>query len=151
MAMAETIFTKLDVNLWEMHSEKASGHKMVTITSKRILYINSILYTHSWGDRTGSTFYTSCILQPLVVDWIHPIKLLNSETILAHKGGDVNDPANYRPTTMTSRVTTIFHKILTARLTRGAILDPRQKAFVPLDGCADNVFLLDSIIRGTQC
>src|SRR6218665_1909043 len=59
-----------------------------------------------------------------------------------------DEAANYRPITMTLRVTRIFHKVLALRLTGAALINPRQKAFVPVDGCADNIFLLDSIIRG---
>ena len=74
----------------------------------------------------------------------------SGETVLANKGGLALDPANYRPITMTSRVTRIFHKILSAHHTGAALLNPKQKAFVPVDGCTDNVFLLDSIIRCAQ-
>src|SRR6218665_1753435 len=79
-----------------------------------------------------------------------PSCLSGGETILAHKSDSKDEPANYRPITMTSRVTRILHKILAVRLTGAALIDPRQKAFVPVDGCADNIFLLDSIIRGAQ-
>ena len=79
-----------------------------------------------------------------------PAEFSHGETILAHKGGEPENPANFRPITMTSRVTRILHKVLAARLMGAALLDPRQKAFVPVDGCADNTFLLDTIIRGAQ-
>ena len=81
-----------------------------------------------------------------------PAELSHGETIhvLVHKGGEPENPANFRPITMTSRVTRVLHKVLAARLTGAALLDPRQKAFVPVDGCADNTFLLDTIIRGAQ-
>src|SRR6218665_2053539 len=51
---------------------------------------------------------------------------------------------------MASRVTRVFHKIVASRLTAKVPLDPRQKAFMPVNGCADNIFLLDNIIRGPQ-
>ena len=69
------------------------------------------------------------------------------------KKARVNGGSNYDsllPITMASRVTRVFHKILAARLTAKVPLDPRQKAFVPVDGCADNIFLLDNIIKGAQ-
>src|SRR6218665_1181684 len=52
--------------------------------------------------------------------------------------------------TKASRVTRIFHKILAGCLTAKVPLDPRQKAFLPVDGCADNNYLLDNIIKGAQ-
>src|SRR6218665_1661322 len=48
---------------------------------------------------------------------------------------------------MASRVTRVFHKIIAFHLTAKVPLDPRQKAFMPVDGCADNIFLMDSITR----
>src|SRR6218665_160779 len=41
-------------------------------------------------------------------------------------------------------------RILSSRLTSSLPLDPRQKAFRPVDGCADNLFLLDTIIKDAQ-
>src|SRR6218665_1826613 len=83
----------------------------------------------------------------LVLGFI-PGQYLEGETILIPKGEDLSDPANYRPIPMASRVTRVLHKIVASRLTAKVPLDPRQKAFMPVDGCADNVFLLDNIIRG---
>ena len=85
----------------------------------------------------------------LVLGFI-PGQYLEGETILIPKSEDLSDPANYRPITMASRVTRVFHKIIASRLTAKVPLDPRQKAFMPVDGCADNIFLLDNIIRGAQ-
>jgi len=47
---------------------------------------------------------------------------------------------------MDSLVKRVFHKILAACLTRLVPLDPRQIAFRLVDGCVDNLFLLDTII-----
>jgi len=73
-----------------------------------------------------------------------PKQFSDGETILIPKGGDLTDPANFRPITMASRVTRVFHKILSCRLTVKVPLDPRQKAFVPVDGCADNILITSS-------
>jgi len=83
----------------------------------------------------------------LVLGFI-PGQCLEGKTILILKGEDLSDPVNYRPITMASRVTRVFHKIVASHLTAKVPLDPRQKAFMPVDGCADNIFLLDNIIRG---
>lgn len=92
-----------------------------------------------------ATYYTLWLLQGYI-----PECFMEGETILIPKSGDLLKPGNYRPITTASRVTRIFHKILAFRLTMKIPLDPRQKAFIPLDGCADNIFLLDSIIKGAQ-
>ena len=79
-----------------------------------------------------------------------PDRFVIGETILIPKDGDLKNPANYRPITVASRVTRVFHKIIAARLTNSVPLDPRQKAFRPVDGCADNVYLLDSLLKDAQ-
>ena len=79
-----------------------------------------------------------------------PDRFVVGETILIPKGDDLKNPANYRPITSASRVTRIFHKIVAARLTSSVPLDPRQKAFRPVDGCADNVYLLDTLLKDAQ-
>jgi hypothetical protein len=79
-----------------------------------------------------------------------PDRFTTGETILIPKDGDLKNPANYRPITTTSRVTRVFHKVLASRLTRSVPLDPRQKAFRPVDGCADNVYLLDTLIKDAK-
>src|SRR6218665_686543 len=79
-----------------------------------------------------------------------PERFVKGETILIPKGGGLTDPGNYRPITMVSRVTRVLHKVFASRLTSSLPLDPRQKAFRPVDGCADNVFLLDTIIKEAQ-
>lgn len=91
------------------------------------------------------TVYNTWLLSSYV-----PTVLSEGVTILIPEAGDRTDPANYRPITMISRITLIFHKVLAKRLESNIVLDPRQKAFIPCDGCADNVFLLDNIIRGAQ-
>ena len=40
----------------------------------------------------------------------------------------------------------LLHPILAKRLLNVVNLNPRQKAFIPTDGCAENTFLLDYII-----
>jgi len=47
---------------------------------------------------------------------------------------------------MSSRLVRLFHKILAKRLTASLPLSQRQKAFRPVDGCAENVCLLDGIV-----
>lgn len=52
-----------------------------------------------------------------------------------------------RPISVSSVLTRTFHKILGTRLSRLVNLDERQKAFLPLDGCAENIFKLDLFLR----
>lgn len=76
-----------------------------------------------------------------------PKWLLESRTILIPKKENATEPGEFRPITVSSVITRTFHRILANRLSRAISLDPRQKAFVPVDGCAENAFLLDMVLR----
>jgi len=76
-----------------------------------------------------------------------PRHLLESRTILIPKKDDASSPDEFRPITISSNLTRTFHKILANRLSRSVQLDSRQKAFRPIDGCSENVFLMDFALR----
>lgn len=58
-----------------------------------------------------------------------------------------DDPRDYRPITVTSVLLRQFHKILAGRLAVAHQWDARQRAFLAVDGCADNLTALQSIIH----
>ena len=77
-----------------------------------------------------------------------PVHLHSARTVLIPKIKESSSPAEYRPITVAS--TTLvrgFHKVLARRMNRLISLDERQREFRSTDGCADNVFLLDLILR----
>lgn len=76
-----------------------------------------------------------------------PEHLLKAKTTLIPKKDGAERPEDYRPITVQSVITRAFHKILATRLTNTIALDPRQKAFLPTDGCAENIFCLDMILK----
>lgn len=47
---------------------------------------------------------------------------------------------------MTSIITRQMHKILAGRLRETVVLEKRQRAFIPVDGVAENVTVLDAVI-----
>jgi len=51
---------------------------------------------------------------------------------------------------MSSRLVRVLHKILARRLSDSLPLSPRQKAFIPVDGCVENVVLLDTLIKDAK-
>lgn len=76
-----------------------------------------------------------------------PEYLLESRTVLIPKKNTAKEPGDFRPITVSSVLTRTFHKTLARRLTRLVELDKRQMAFVPADGCAENIFRMDMILR----
>lgn len=71
---------------------------------------------------------------------------------LIHKGGDTNDPSNFRMISLTSCVSKLFHQILADRtieyLIANKLIDNEtQKAFLPgISGCIDHTLCLREII-----
>ena len=56
-------------------------------------------------------------------------------------------PNQYRPITLASMVSRLFHRLLASRISRVIKLGPRQKAFAKRDGICENLYLLNSIIK----
>ena len=71
-----------------------------------------------------------------------------NRTILIPKGTtDLNHATNWRPITISSVFITLLHRILAHRLSAAVNLNPRQRAFIPVDGCFENTIALDFLIR----
>ncbi|KMQ88341.1 reverse transcriptase [Lasius niger] len=76
-----------------------------------------------------------------------PEDLLKSRTIFLPKKTDAVEPGDFRPITIPSVIVRGLHKILAKRMEVMLDIDPRERAFRNTDGCADNTFLLDTILR----
>lgn len=76
-----------------------------------------------------------------------PESLLMSRTVFLPKKSDASEPGDFRPITIPSVIVRGLHKILARRMERLLDIDTRQRAFRRMDGCADNTFLLDTILR----
>ncbi|KAL0103799.1 hypothetical protein PUN28_017836 [Cardiocondyla obscurior] len=76
-----------------------------------------------------------------------PTYLLQSITTLIPKKAKANLPADFRPITVSSVIIRTLHKVLATRMSNLLKFDQRQRAFRPTDGCSDNVFLLDLLLR----
>lgn len=79
-----------------------------------------------------------------------PPELTASRTIFVPKKGDPSSPCNYRPISIASVALRHYHRILARRLEKLSIVDTRQRAFRCADGVAENIFLLDSLLRDAR-
>ena len=68
-------------------------------------------------------------------------------TLIPKKPHDLHLASNWHPITISSTCVCLLHRILPCRLTKATHLNPRQKAFIPANGCGENTFLLDHVIR----
>lgn len=76
-----------------------------------------------------------------------PAQWLESKTTLIPKVEGAEKPEEFRPITVSSVLVRTFHKVLANRMLRAFKLDERQKAFREIDGCAENIFLLDMALK----
>jgi hypothetical protein len=76
-----------------------------------------------------------------------PAMLKKYRTILIHKSGDKNAAKNYRPITIGSMWLRLFTRCLALRWGTQYPISVRQKAFVPVDGCWENVSILRDCIK----
>lgn len=71
-----------------------------------------------------------------------PVCLRGAKTIFILKKDQPEEPGNFRTITVAPMIVRLFHKVLAARLHAAIPLDMKQRAFIPIDGCAENVHLL---------
>lgn len=86
----------------------------------------------------------NCVLQfgDVPLSWkIHRTTLIPKSTV------DLHLATNWRPITIASVLSRLLNRILAARLQHSITLSPRQKAFIPADGCLTNTLILDAAIR----
>ena len=77
-----------------------------------------------------------------------PAHLSIARTVFIPKKSGAVAPGEFRPISITSIFARCLNKILATRVERFISLDDRQRAFRNgFDGCRDNVFLLDSMLR----
>ncbi|KAH6919518.1 hypothetical protein HPB50_029492 [Hyalomma asiaticum] len=76
-----------------------------------------------------------------------PTTLTTARTVFLPKVDGANTPGQFRPITVAPVLLRLFHKVLANRLQTMVSLDCRQRAFIPADGCAENVHLLGTILH----
>ena len=79
-----------------------------------------------------------------------PGRLRRGQTVLLPKCAEAEDPAKYRPITMSDIVVSCFHRILAQRMEIHLPFSTSHKAFRPGDGVADSVWFIQAVIKHHQ-
>nr|AFO19997.1 R2 protein [Lepidurus couesii] len=90
------------------------------------------------------------ILNLLLLSENLPNSFKMHKTVLIPKIDDPKSPGDFRPITISPVLARLLNKILAARLSKLVPISQRQKAFLPVDGCGENIFLLDYILRSSK-
>lgn len=103
------------------------------------------------SDRDGKML--ACIFNGILVTGVLPACLKVSRTTLIPKSTDPMKLAvigNWRPLTISSVVCRTFSGILAKRLSEVCKFHPRQRGFIASPGCAENLAVLNGIIRTSK-
>ena len=88
----------------------------------------------------------AAMLNIWLVAGIIPVPLRKGVTSLIGKTPNPEIPGQHRPITVCSQLVRLFNRILAKRLERACPGNERQKAFRPLDGCQENLVILDAAL-----
>ncbi|KAH7986115.1 hypothetical protein HPB51_026713 [Rhipicephalus microplus] len=75
-----------------------------------------------------------------------PQLLCNARTVFIPKVPGASTAALHRPITVSHVLTRLLHKVFVRRLMASVKLNFRQRAFLPVDNCAENLLLLQTVI-----
>lgn len=99
--------------------------------------------------------YAELAPKHLELDFLFNLLLLTStipllfkaarRTALLPKKARPTSPGDYRPIFVSVKAR-IFFGILATRISSALLISPIQRAFIPADGCANNIILLNSIV-----
>ncbi len=79
-----------------------------------------------------------------------PSCLTPNRSILLPKSGDPTIVNNWRPLTIGTLVLRLYTAMLARRISNAVKLNPRQRGFIPAQGCFENLYLLQGIMRDAQ-
>lgn len=117
-----------DVSTWKVSARSAAGPDGIS--------------ARSWNavpHEMQAMMFNIILLQGKI-----PESLNESRTVFVPKVNCPKGPGDYRPISIA--VIRHLHKILAARIGRIRMLDIRQRAFVPVDGVAENIVLVDTLL-----
>ncbi|KAK9535979.1 hypothetical protein VZT92_005804 [Zoarces viviparus] len=138
----EPLFTPLEVlmNLRAVASNSATGPDGI---SKRALT--------QWdpsGEKLAKMFSPWLVAGKIPNAFKECRTTLLPKTMEPKKLSDINE---WRPITIGSMVLRLFSRLLTRRLAKACPLHPRQRGFIAAPGCADNLMILEGVIKSGKC
>ncbi|KAG8177084.1 hypothetical protein JTE90_015736 [Oedothorax gibbosus] len=95
-------------------------------------------------------FVLTKLLNALLYTGLLPPRLTVSRTIFFPKNDQASNPGDFRPISMSSIISRLFHKILASRLSSRVNISDEQRAFKPTDGASQNIFLLDLVLNNAK-
>ena len=105
---------------------------------------------HLWKATPGNATLLTKLYNTCLINGQFPPSWKRSNTILFYKKGDESLPANWRPISLQPTVYKIFAAAMAKHLASWAIgegkISSTQKGFLPMEGCAEHCFLMESLI-----
>ena len=103
-----------------------------------------------WKSTPASVPLLTSLFNTCLLNSRFPDSWKRSNTILIPKRGDASLPGNWRPISLQPTVYKIFAAVMAKRLAAWAVLEkkisPSQKGFLPVEGCFEHSFLMESLM-----
>lgn len=107
------------------------------------------LSTRNWLELVSDR--VKAILMNVIIVWGRvPKAWADSRTVLIPKEPGTNDPAQFRPISISSIVLRHTHRIIATRITKMNLFDVRQRAFISADGIAESTAVISSIMHDSR-
>jgi hypothetical protein len=132
--------------LWDpIKVEDVKSSNLVNRTSSGIDGVKA----SSWN--SISPVVRTCFYTVIMIRGYFPEILTRGRTIfIPKKVCGSTDPKAYRPITISSVILRQFNRILADRMTHSHNWDERQRAFLPVDGCAENLTVLQTMLHNAR-
>ena len=96
--------------------------------------------------RSAPDSLLTCVFNLWMVLENFPSSMCIGRTVLIPKVPQPADAREFRPITVASHLARLFNKMLSTRISIACPVDPIQRAFLPVDGCQQNLAILDAVI-----
>lgn len=80
-----------------------------------------------------------------------PARFKSVNTTLIPKKAPSRWTSDFQPISVSSSLSRAFFGILASRITSFSLISPTQRAFMPVDGCANIIILLNSVVHEAKC
>ena len=107
-----------------------------------------------WKATPSSPSILAAIYNTCLLNCRFPSSWKKSNTILLYKKGDRSSPRNWRPISLQPTIYKVFAAVMSRRLAawakRTGKISASQKGFLPMEGCLEHSFLLESVMADAK-
>lgn len=100
-----------------------------------------------YSDLFSKNFELSLLFKIILLTTKFPTCFKLAKTTLILKKARPERPDDFCPSYVSSVLSRTFFSVLAARVTLSFLISPTQRVFMPVDGCTNNIILLNSLVH----